>query len=282
MNPPADDHLPPAAGRHPLTAGDGRVLDGPAAQRSSTYDATAEDPEVHGSSTEDSDPAGGRPRSGSRLAPRPPGTQRYLILGVGSGEDDAVALDMASGVLLRLHSSQPPLPDGTLYPFDVVDATLSATGPVDDLARPETVLVSGPLVRAGVARGRRVGRQLRRLVAPQQPHLLGFPGSSWPYWEFHGDQPSVAVVTPSRGPMLFQRVEDGTAWVRFGWYRTDNWLPVQDPLAGAALARSSQRRLSGRNLVDALGFRPAYLVVAVSRPRGGYCSKGVLAILPRS
>jgi len=280
---PADDHLPPpAAGYRPLTSSDGRVLEGPGAKSASAHDATAQDPALQRSPTEDSDAEDGRPRSGTRLAPPPPGTQRYLILGVGTGEDDAVALDMSSGVLLRLHSSQAPLPDGTLYPFDVVDATLSVTGPVDDLARPETVLVSGPLVRAGVARGRRVGRQLRRLVAPQQPHLLGFPGSSWPYWEFHGDQPSVALITPSRGPMLFERSEDGTAWVRFGWYRTDNWLPVQDPLARAALARSRQRRLSGKHLADALGFRPAYLVVAVSRPRNGYCSKGVLAILPRS
>lgn len=273
------------------------AADGPAIHSSASRGSGIHDPASHGSEiqgaavvtsgigerdTTPPDAHGGERDPKARLAPAPPGTRRYLVLGVGSGEDDAVALDMASGVLLRLHSTQRPLPDGTIEPFDVVDATLSSAGPVDDLARPETVLVSGPLVRAGVLRGRRAAKRLRRLIAPPQPHLLGFPGSTWPYWEFHGDQPSVALVTPSRGPMLFRRSEDGTAWVRFGWYRTDNWLPVQDPVAQAVLAASRRQRLSGKQLAAALGFRPVYLVVAVSRPRDGYCSKGVLAILPAS
>lgn len=321
MSPLADDHRRSASGHRASSGADSRVTDGSELHQrdpygSEAYGAQTEGPRTHTMAghrgeTCGTDPTGtgptgigtdprlatseahdrgsttletsdGRARSSRRLAPAPEGTRRYLVLGVGSGEDDAVALDMSSGVLLRLHSTQLPLPDGTIQPFDVVDAALSTAGPIDDLARPETVLVSGPLVRAGVARGRRVAKQLRRLIAPPQPHLLGFPGSTWPYWEFHGDQPSVALVTPSRGPMLFRRSEDGTAWVRFGWYRTDNWLPVQDPLAQTVLATSRRHRLSGKQLAEALGFRPVYLVVAVSRPRAGYCSKGVLAILPGS
>lgn len=223
-----------------------------------------------------------RPRSGRRLGPRPPGTQRYLVLGAGTGEDDIVALDLASNVLVRLHGGLPALPDGTIEPFDVVDATLSSAGSLDDPSRPEAVVVAGPMTRAGVLRGRKVRRILHQMVAPPDNHLLGFPGSAWPYWEFRGGRPSIAIVTPSRGPLLFERSEDATAWVRFGWYRTDNWLPVQDPAAQVALASSRRRRLSGKHLANALGFRPAYLVVAVSRPRDGYCSKSVLAILPRS
>jgi len=224
----------------------------------------------------------GRPQSTMRLAPRPPGTQRYLVLGAGAGEDDVVAVDLATDVLVRLNGGLPALPDGTIRPFDVVDGSLSPAGTIDDPARPEAVLIAGPLVRAGTARGRRVRRLLSRIEAPPDTHLLGFPGSSWPYWEFRGGRPSIAVVTPSRGPLLFARAEDATTWVRFGWYRTDNWLPVQDPAAQAALASTRRRRLSGKHLTNALGFRPEYLVVAVSRPRQGYCSKSVLAILPRS
>jgi len=223
-----------------------------------------------------------RPQTSTRLAPRPTGTERFLVLGAGSGEDDIVALDLATDVMVRLHGGLPPLPDGTIQPFDVVDGAPSAAGALDDPARPEAILLTGPLTRAGIARGRQVHRLLQRVVAPPEPHLLGFPGSSWPYWEFRGGHPSVAVVVPSRGPMLFQRSEDSTAWVRFGWYRTDNWLPVQDPAAQAALASGRRRRLTGKHLTAALGFRPAYLVVAVSRPRDGYCSKSVVAMLPRS
>lgn len=223
-----------------------------------------------------------RPASGRRLAPRPPGTRRYLVLGDGSLTDDVAALDLDTGVVARLHGGLPVVPDGTIQPFDVVDGMTSAPGLLDDPSRPEAVLVSGQLQRAGVSRGRSVRRLLKAMVAPPEPHLLGFPGSSWPYWELSGDRPSVAVVTPSRGPLLFRRQEDGSAWVRFGWYRTDNWLPLQDPRAQAVLAASAHPRLSGKSLVTALGFRPAYLVVAVGLPRNGYCTKIVLALLPRA
>lgn len=223
-----------------------------------------------------------RPATSTRLAPRPPGTRRYLVLGDGQLTDDIVAVDLDSGVLVRLQGGLPAAPDGTIAPFDVVDAVVSAPGAADDPSRPEALLVAGPLQRAGTRRGRRLRRRLRSMVAPPEPHLLGFPGTSWPYWQLTGGRPSVALVTPSRGPMLFRRSEDGSAWVRFGWYRTDNWLPLQDRRAVAALEASGRRRLSGKALVNALGFRPVYLVVAVGLPRSGYCTKGVLALLPRS
>ncbi len=223
-----------------------------------------------------------RPASSSRLAPRPPGTERFLVLGDGALSDDIVAVDLERGVLARLHGGLPCLPDGTIQPFDVVDALVDVHGSIDDPTRPEVRMVVGQMTRAGTSRGRSVRRLLREAVAPAEPHLLGFPGSTWPYWELHGGRPSVAVVAPTRGPMLFQRTEDASCWVRFGWYRTDNWLPVQDRRAVAALTASGRRRLGGKALAAALGFRPAYLVVAVGLPRAGYCSKTVLAILPRA
>ncbi|MDA8268691.1 MAG: hypothetical protein M0013_10060 [Actinomycetota bacterium] len=223
----------------------------------------------------------GRPRSGRRLAPKPAGTRRFLVLGGGTGTTDVAALDLDSKVLVRLHGGLPVLPDGVVEPFDVLDGAVSPHEALDDPARPEALLIAGQLERAGVARGRRARRALRAIVAPPEPHLLGFPGTSWPYWEFHGTRPSVAIVTPSRGPMLFLRAEDGTAWARFGWYRTDNWLPVHDGRAAQALVAAGRRRLTGKSLTAALGFRPAYLVVAVGRPQDGYCTKQVLAVLPR-
>jgi len=222
-----------------------------------------------------------RPASSHRLAARPPGTSRFLVLGAGELSDDIVALDLDTGVLARLHGGLPCLPDGTVEPFDVVDGLVDMHGTIDDPARPEARMVVGQLVRAGTSRGRAVRRLLRGTVAPAEPHLLGFPGSTWPYWELHGGRPSVAIVAPTRGPMLFLRSEDSTCWVRFGWHRTDNWLPVQDRRAVAALTASGRRRLAGKALAAALGFRPAYLVVAVGRPRSGYCTKTVLSILPR-
>jgi hypothetical protein len=56
---------------------------------------------------------------------------------------------------------------------------------------------------------------------------------------------------------------------------------MEDRRAVIALERARRDRLSGKDLESALGFRPHYLVVVLSRPRDGHCYKTVAALLPR-
>ncbi|MGD0320524.1 MAG: hypothetical protein ABSC00_02790 [Acidimicrobiales bacterium] len=214
-----------------------------------------------------------------RLPPAPRGAHRCMVL--ACSEDDVAAVDLGSGALVRLRVDPSKSSDPTFSPFDVVDATWAADPERDDLAQPEAVSLDGAPAAVGALRGRRARRVLRRLVTPVEQHLLGFPGMSAPYWEFGGTRPSLALVMPSRGPMLFRRSADRTVWARFGWQRSDNWLPVEDRRAVASLWASRRDRLSGRELARELGFRPHFLVVTLSRPRDGHCYKVVAAILPR-
>jgi len=225
-------------------------------------------------------PAARRRRTGRgrRLAPRPPGTSRFLVL--ACGPEDTAAVELGTGALTRLRidwgDRQPNLP-----PFSVIDVPLSGQVDTEDLAQPEAVTAAAVPELAGELRRRPLRRLLRHLVAPAEPHLLGFPGVSQPYWEFRGMRPSLALVVPTRGPLVFLRRSDGSTWVRFGWPRSDNWLPVEDRRVVAALWAARRDRLSGKDLAGALGFRPHYLLVALSAPRGGHCYKTVVAFLPR-
>jgi hypothetical protein len=221
-----------------------------------------------------------RPERRSRRVPPPePGSRRYLVLACGS--DDVTAVDVSSGAMARLRFTWPPERRPDLGPFDVVDAVTAVDPERDDLAHPEAFTVERVSEAVGRLRGRRARRLLRQVVAPVEPHLLGFPGTSAPYWEFRGMRPSVALVAPSQGPLLFRRAPDGSPWARFGWPRSDNWLPVEDRRAIAALWAVQRDRLSGKDLASALGFRPHYLLVALSRPRNGHCYKTIVAFLPR-
>jgi len=197
------------------------------------------------------------------------------------GTEDIAAVDLSSGALVRLRLEASDSADLALTPFDVVEATWAEDPQRDDLAQPDAVSIEGVPETVGALKGRRARKILRRLVAPAEQHLLGFPGSSAPYWEFGGMRPSLALVVPSRGPLLFRRRTDDGVWARFGWPRSDNWLAVEDRRAVAALWASKRDRLSGRELAKALGFRPHFLVVTLSRPRDGHCYKTVAAILPR-
>lgn len=195
--------------------------------------------------------------------------------------EDAAAVDLATGAVVRLRIDWGEGHEPGLAPFDIVDVVWADDPERDDLAQPEAVTVAGVPTTLGSAQGRRARAVLRSVVVPTPQHLLGFPGSSAPYWEFHGMQPSVAVVVPSRGPVVFRRREDDTLWARFGWPRSDNWLPLEDRRAAGALEAARRDRLSGKDLESGLGFRPHFLVVALSRPRDGYCYKTVVALLPR-
>jgi hypothetical protein len=208
------------------------------------------------------------------------GTSLTLLV-LASHVEDTTGVDLASGTLVRVRVPWPEDHGPDLAPFDVVEAQLADEPERDDLAQPEAVTATGLPRQLGTLHGRRVRRLLHALVAPVEDHVLGFPGASAPYWEFRGFRPSLALVVPSKGPVLFRRLEDRSVWVRFGWGRSDNWLPVEDPRAERTLDVARRDRLMGKDLSAALGFKPHYLVASISTPRDGHCYKTVRALLPR-
>jgi hypothetical protein len=197
-------------------------------------------------------------------------------------DDDITAVELSSGTLLRLRVPWPDDHPADLTAFDVIEAALAPDPERDDLAHPEAANAAGPPRKVGTIRGRRIRRLLQALAAPPHGPLLGFLGPSAAYWEFRGLRPSIALIVPTRGPQLIRRRADESFWVRFGWQRDDVWLPMEDRRAARALELARSDRLSGKPLAAALGYRPHYLLVALSRPREGHCYKLCTAILPAS
>ncbi|MGH9043895.1 MAG: hypothetical protein ACRDVP_03500 [Acidimicrobiales bacterium] len=202
------------------------------------------------------------------------------VLVLADIEGELIGVDLRSGALIRIRS--PKQSEGELVSrFEVVDVRLALDPETDDLAQPEAATAADKPQAVGSLSPRRVRRLLRGVVAPPSGPLLGFPGPSLPYWEFRGARPSVALVPPARGPQLIARPKDARTWVRFGWNREDVWLPMVATDAGAALSTAHRDRLSGKALAVALGFRPQYLLVALSGPRDRHCYKFCAAVLPR-
>ncbi len=209
------------------------------------------------------------------------GGATLTVLVLACHDEDTIGIDLASGSLVRARIAWPDDRPPDLARFDVVEAVLAEEPERDDLAQPEAVTVEGLPHHLGTLRGRRVRALLARLTTPVEEHVLGFPGASAPYWEFRGFRPSLALVVPTKGPVLFRRTGERAAWARFGWGRTDNWLPVEDAGAVRALDVARRDRLQGKDLASVLGFKPHVLVVSLSTPRDGHCYKTVRAILPR-
>jgi len=204
-----------------------------------------------------------------------------LVLVLSCNRDDTIAVDLASGALVRLRVPWPEEHEPDLTAFDVVQATLAADPERDDLASQRRQRWRGSPASRDPA-GRRVRHMLQRLAAPPDGPLLGFPGPAAPYWDFRGLRPSAALIVPTRGPQLIRRTDDHSTWARFGWDRDDVWLPVEDAMAARALDAARTERLSGKTLATALGFAPRYLLVSVTARARATATRSAAPSCPRA
>ena len=116
---------------------------------------------------------------------------------------------------------------------------------------------------------------------PPTVRSLAFAGPSAPYWEFRGERPSIALIAADRGPQLLRRPDDGSTWVRFGWFGDDVWLLCEDAHAIRTIEATRRTSLAGKDLATALGFRPTYVLTTLSQPLDGHCYKSCTGLLPR-
>lgn len=204
------------------------------------------------------------------------------------------AIDLGSGALVRagfpLGAGRPDVPPvdtdaptvrPDLVAFDTVSATIAPSDDLFDPARPEAVTLMAPPQRTGRLNGRRARHYLEAVLAPAGKDLLGFPGSAAPYWSIKGSHPSVSLVEPERGPHLSTRPSQDVVRCRFGWGGIDHVLPVVDERLISALARTGRVSSAGALLANSLGFKPRYLLVALTPPIDGRCYKTVAAALPK-
>jgi hypothetical protein len=209
-----------------------------------------------------------------------PGSTMFGLV-LGSTKETTTVVDLASQTIVRWRIPWPQGFETDLAAFDVVEGQLADDIERDDLAQPEAVTLADLPRRLGTYRGRRVRKWLEQLATPADGPLFGFRGPSAPYWEFRGERPSVALIAADRGPQLLRRHEDGSTWVRFGWFGDDVWLVCEDAYAVRTIEATRRTSLAGKDLATSLGFRPTYVLTTLSQPIDGHCYKSCTGLLPR-
>jgi hypothetical protein len=209
-----------------------------------------------------------------------PGCTMFGLV-LGSTNETTTVVDLASQTIVRWRIPWPQGFETDLAAFDVVEGQLADDIERDDLAQPEAVTLADLPRRLGTYRGRRVRKWLEQLATPADGPLFGFRGPSAPYWEFRGERPSVALIAADRGPQLLRRHEDGSTWVRFGWFGDDVWLVCEDAYAVRTIEATRRTSLAGKDLATSLGFRPTYVLTTLSQPIDGHCYKSCTGLLPR-
>ena len=209
-----------------------------------------------------------------------PGTTIHGLV-LGSTNETTTVVDLASHTIVRWRIPWPKDFVTDLAAFDVVQGVLAEDIERTDLAQPEAVTLAELPRRLGTYRGHLVRKWLEQLASPADGPLFGFRGPSAPYWEFRGERPSVALIAADRGPQLMRRHDDGSTWVRFGWFGDDIWLLCEDQHAIRTIEATRRASLTGKDLATALGFRPAYILTTLSQPIDGHCYKSCTGLLPR-
>jgi hypothetical protein len=210
-------------------------------------------------------------------------TPGSMVVGLvlGSTNETTTVVDLESQAIVRWRIPWPVDFVTDLAVFDVVEGQLAEDIERNDLAQPESVTIADLPRRLGPYRGRRVRGWLEQLASPADGPLFGFRGPSAPYWEFRGERPSVALIAADRGPQLLRRHDDGSTWVRFGWFGDDVWLLCEDAHAIRTMEATRRTSLAGKDLASALGFRPTYVLTTLSMPIDGHCYKSCTGLLPR-
>ena len=209
-----------------------------------------------------------------------PGSTVYGLV-LGSTNESTTVVDLASQTIVRWRVPWPDDFAADLAVFVGVEGKLALDIERNDLAQPEAVTLSELPRRLGSYRGRRVRGWLEKIASPADGHLFGFRGPSAPYWEFRGGRPSVALIAADSGPQLLRRSDDGSTWVRFGWYGDDVWLLCEDRHAIRTMEAARQFSLAGKDLATSLGFRPTYVLTTLSKSIDGHCYKSCTGLLPR-
>ncbi len=200
------------------------------------------------------------------------------MLVLAEDAEGCVGVDLESGAFVRASYGGPNRRHAHLSAFDIVTGEIAPTEQPPDVSRPEVVALTGPPQRTGQLPVRRAERYLAALRHPQRLPLLGFAGSTVPYWTLAGDRPSLSLVELTAGAQVRR---SGRAYeCRFSFQGARQQLPLTDSQVVAQLDEVGWPRYSARDLQRLLGYRPRRLIVSLSPPHRGHCYKIVAALLP--
>ncbi len=202
-----------------------------------------------------------------------PGSVLELMV-LASGRRSCIGVDLDSGALIRtVESISRPL----LKIFTAVRGT-TAQPSFDRPEHPELVAFDQELLPIGSIAPKRAQRMIKPLLHPKQGPLLGFYGPSTPWWEREANAPSVAILEVDRRIRAIHTPRG--LRVQFAWNGSIHDLPLEDLRVLERLDWVPEQPNATFPLAEIIRYEPRRLLLAISRPVNGYCTKVVAGLLP--
>lgn len=194
--------------------------------------------------------------------------------------NEIFAIDLASKALLRFEADHEHLSHLAFNPFALWKIRIEGNDIPLDPSRPELVEVSEATALGQLNKKRQVSQLCKASLAPEELPLLGFNGPSISFSRVNGMSPSMTLVELSKRQSVRKNTY-GEITISFPWGGIIPSLPLGNEAEREIFARADRPLNSDTEVGSVLGFHPGYAVIALAKPKAGYCKKVAVGLLPK-
>lgn len=208
------------------------------------------------------------------------GENEYLEIAVlANFGNEIFGIDQESKAFVRFDINSSKFDHLTFNPFALWRVHLSGERATADPSRPELIEITDVEPIGQVHKKRSISVLGKECSSPTSIPILGFNGPSISYGQITGKTPSVTVIELEKRQAI-RKNSYGEITISFPWGQIIASLPIGNEYERQVFEEANRPLNSDKEIASVIGFRPKYVVVALARPRAGYCRKMAVGLLP--
>ncbi len=188
-------------------------------------------------------------------------------------------IDFETRAFVRFEVDADRYPNLSFNPLALWKIKLGNQPTPADPSRPELIEVTDITPVGQIHKKRTIDQLGKECASPTSIPVLGFNGPSISYGQITGRSPSVTLIELTKRQAI-RKNSYGEITISFPWAQVIASLPLGNEFEREVFERAGRPLNSDKEIASALGFRPKYVVVALARPRAGYCRKMAVGLLP--
>ena len=194
--------------------------------------------------------------------------------------NEIFGIDQNTNAFVRFDIEPDRFPSVSFNPFALWKVRLSDEPGIRDPARPELIGVTEIIPIGQVHSKSAIAQLSKECSSPSAMPILGFNGPSISYGLITGRSPSITVIELTKRQAI-RKNSYGEITISFPWSQIITSLPIGNQAERQLFEKANRPLNTDREIASVLGFKPKFMVVALAKPRGGYCRKVAVGLLPK-
>ncbi|NNN20168.1 MAG: hypothetical protein HKL84_10020 [Acidimicrobiaceae bacterium] len=193
--------------------------------------------------------------------------------------NEIFGIDRETRAFVRFELEPNTYEDLSFNPFALWTVRLSTEPGPADSARPELIEVTQIIPVGQMHRKRDIAHLGKECSSPSSIPILGFNGPSVSYGQITGHSPSVTLIELTKRQAI-RKNSYGEITVSFPWGQIIASVPIGNEAERQVFEKADRPLNTAKEIASVLGFQPKYVLVALAKPKAGYCRKMAVGLLP--